>query len=675
MAYRPPLHVYVVFHPDFRDGHAWANDLERWLGGDPDGYGVPIADIPTMIWTGASPFEAPPSVPLSGALQTVVIAIIDTSWLAHSTWRQWAITTASAANAAGSSFLVAAVHENAIRLGGALRFQNAIRLDYILPDQRAVEFRLRVTHYLARLLTHGGRTGIFLSHTKSGRVPGDTGGRALATALKEFLQSRPLGTVFFDEVSIEAGEDFVDRIEGGLETCVVVILLTDRFSGRYWCRWEVLTSKRKRRPMLLVDALESGEPINLPYAGNVRTVRWSRDKAGDLAMQETIVAGALLEIVRSEHNKMKARGLEPSLSAHARIEVLGSSPELATLPPPEGQPICVLHPDPPLPAFELELARLQRPDVTFASFTQAVCGTAGGESPLAGKRIALSMSDGPDRHTLGLTRLHQERIWDRLNSLLLAAGAHVAYGGDLRRGGYTVRLWDLLRGALDAGGRLPSDVVHSYLAWPIPLLLNEQARAELPDVIQLHEFRMPASLTRDPAAYIEPGNSVPQDHFAWTIAMSEMRRVMAADCDARVMLGGQFRSVSPVPGLIEEFLTFVELGKPVYLAGGFGGMTRVIGKALSGEQPIELSRAFQADGGRAVIHEYHDAMAADPKWALKATDFDSLTQRLNELGLEALNNGLSHEENLVLQESKDILEITALVLAGLFRVFPNPQGA
>lgn len=676
MHYTPPLHVYVVYHPQFAEGAAWALQLERWLSGDPDTYAVPAADIPTFIWTAHAPAQVPAAIPFGEAERTVVILLVDDTWMAQPTWRSWANSVAAASEAAGptNAVVVAAASPTAFNLTGAFTTRNALRLPDSPAPERSVELRLRVTHLLARHLLGGARSSIFISHTKAGSGAGDNGGRDLALALEAFVNRRPLGTVFFDEVSIEAGDDFVDRLGVGVDASVVVVLLTDRFAGRFWCKWEVLTAKKLRRPMLLVDALVNGEPINLAYAGNVRTVRWSQADLANVVMHDTIIAGALLELVRSEHNKARARCLEPRLAAFGLTEVMGYGPELATLPPPGAATVHVLHPDPPLAAFEAELIRLQRPDVRFASITQALAGSANGLVPLTGRRVAISISDSPDRKLLGLTKLHQERLWERIASLLLSAGAQLAYGGDLRKDGYTERLWNLIRGALDAGGRLPAAVVHSYLGWPITLTVTNADRAQLPEVIELHDIPMPPALTCDPRLYISPESLDPQEQFAWTASMATMRRLMATHCDARVMVGGQLRSASPVPGLVDEFLTFSP-GKPVYLAGGFGGMTRVIGRALLGESPPELTRAFQEDGGeRTALMDYFDHEVASGAWAgLEPLDFDALVRRLNGMGIASLANGLTDAENLRLFWSKDILEITSLVLTGLRRCFGAPQ--
>jgi hypothetical protein len=303
-----------------------------------------------------------------------------------------------------------------------------------------------------------------------------------------------------------------------------------------------------------------------------------------------------------------------------------------------------------------------------ASLTQALAGGSG--AILRGKRVAISISDGADRETLGLSKVHQEQLWSRLAAVLLAAGAELAYGGDLRTGGYTERLWDLVRSTADAGGRLPSDVVHSYLGWPVPLALTTADRAAIPDVIRLHELPMPEGLPDDPAVFVPRDDLLPEHHFAWAASMASMRRTMAAECHARILVGGQFRGVSPIPGLIDDFLSFVG-DKPVYLVGAYGGMTRVIIQAMLGERPVALTRAFQEGSGtRVALMGYYERQLATGGWPrLPDLDYDAIVDKLRAIGPDGLCNGLARDENERLFWSRDLVEISALVLTGLRRVF------
>src|SRR5262249_34752549 len=84
----------------------------------------------------------------------------------------------------------------------------------------------------------------------------------------------------------------------------------------------------------------------------------------------------------------------------------------------------------------------------------------------------------------------------------------------------------------------------------------------------------------------------PQD-VKEALQLSEMRRQMAKDTFARVIMGGKThwkRSKSDkrgyagrLPGPAEEARAHLALGKPVYILGGFGGCGAWVAAALSGE--------------------------------------------------------------------------------------------
>jgi hypothetical protein len=251
---------------------------------------------------------------------------------------------------------------------------------------------------------------------------------------------------------------------------------------------------------------------------------------------------------------------------------------------------------------------------------------------------------------------------------LLAAGAQLAYGGDLRKGGYTEQLLDLVRGAADAGKKLAPGVVHWYAGWPISAALSDDDRAALPEAFELHPGHPSKEL--DKAMGAPPANDfVPEHHFAWTLGMRDTRRLMANECHARVMVGGPMRGVSPWPGLLEELEG--SLGKPVYLVGAFGGMTRVLIRALRGESPDELTQGFQdEDGKRTLLREYYMLQAGTKGYEdVPPIDLAERLGRLHKLGKQGwervLNNGLSDGENERLFATRDLTEMIALILKGL----------
>ena len=671
MRYEPPLHVHIVFAAGHPHGEAWAERLSRWLMGDRDVYAVPQANVPVSVWSGSDK-APPPDIHWEHAGRTAVVLLVDDVMVASSAWRKWAARQAETKRGA-DLLLACTMTPNFMNLGSYYGEKQAIRLDYIPEPDREEDLVLFVTHALARW--YADRAGVlqsvplFISHAKAPHQ--GVSGRDAALSLKKFADSRPLGKAFFDEVSISAADDFYETLAAGFDHAVVIVLLTDRFSSRYWCGWEVMTAKTKKRPLLVVDALAEGEPTSLGYLGKTRTIRWnitSTEKLADTGMQRKIVASALLELLRSEHDAATIEAVRGYVLPGERCEVTGRAPELATLPDrrPDGATFFLLHPDPPLPRYEIELIHRHRPDVVLASVTQALAGCEAGDVPLKGKRVAISISDPPKDEPYVLGSAVLDRLWGKLAMHLLVAGAELSYGGDLRQKGYMDQLLDLVRGVADAGRPLPSGVVHWYAAWTVAAKVDASSRAKLPPSFELHEEALPLEL--DSTKFVEPpppNDYVPENHFAWTLSMRDVRRRMAAGCQARILVGGQVRAVSPWPGLLEEFETFV--GKPIFLLGAFGGMTRVLIDALQGKEPTVLTQAFQDENGKRIpLREYYEARAGQKGFEdVPPIDLSGRLAKLKALGVRGLDNGLTDEENKRLFVTRDLTEMVALVLTGL----------
>ena len=662
-SYVPPLQLHIVLSKDFVEGAKWSSHLQQWLGGNERLFAVPEPNIPLFVWSnGAGAF--PPDIGWAEARRTALILLVDDTLLAEPGWRAWAQRQWEARRPA--DLLLPVTFTGKFTNGGpAFQVPNAVRLDVRPPADHAGDLLLLVTHALARWFQ--GRPGaprstqLFISHAKA--KLGNVAGRALAQKLKDFIDSRPAGDVFFDEVDISGGEDFAETLAQALDDASVIVLLTDAFSSRFWCGWEVVTSKEKLRPILVVNALEQGEVTSLAYLGKTPTIRWNAAtpaEQDDPSMHRRIVAAALLEQLRLAHDVQHLGAIRKlAFPASTGVSIAARPPELATLP--DRGPSILLHADPPLPQYELRLTKRQRPDLTFASAVQALAGSYAGARPLSGRRIAVSISDGPDRESRGFTVGSQERLWTRLATHVLAAGGQLAYGGDLRADGYAEQLLDLVRGISDTGQPLPAGVVHWYAPWPFSGQLTVQDKASLPSTFTLHPGAAPAELgnTASVASAIGPPDCTsPEDQYAWTLGLRDMRLAMARECDARIMVGGRFRGVSPWPGLLEELET--STGRALYLIGAFGGATRLLIDVLRGApDPVELSAEFQDEGGkRAPLRAYYESRAG-------AVDWPGRLQRVRKLGVAGLKNGLTRADNERLFETRNLAEMIALVLKGL----------
>lgn len=98
--------------------------------------------------------------------------------------------------------------------------------------------------------------------------------------------------------------------------------------------------------------------------------------------------------------------------------------------------------------------------------------------PSNSQTIGISISDSPDLAAFGLSHGHLSDAMVNIATHLLAAGDSLAYGGDLRPGGYTPTLLELVHrytpDTVNVSQRAPLEVqgtqmqrVANYLAWPV----------------------------------------------------------------------------------------------------------------------------------------------------------------------------------------------------------------
>lgn len=261
---------------------------------------------------------------------------------------------------------------------------------------------------------------------------------------------------------------------------------------------------------------------------------------------------------------------------------------------------------------------------------------------LSQKTVAISISDSPDMHQLGLSEAHLQDAMVEIARHLLALGSRLVYGGDLRPNGFTEILFELVarhRRDADAGdGRA---AIQNFLAWPVHI---GQAPGELqrfsadlaPDaeLVCIDERGNPTNLEnvlRLPREQATPD--------AWQRGLTQMRQAMLKISDARVVLGGRTENYKgAMPGIAEEALLSLQARQPIYLLGGFGGCTRDITESLGlADRWSPSSREWR---GRENFRK-----------------FDSFSP----------NNGLSSEENAVLAKTPHIDQAVTLVLTGLLK--------
>ncbi len=270
---------------------------------------------------------------------------------------------------------------------------------------------------------------------------------------------------------------------------------------------------------------------------------------------------------------------------------------------------------------------------------------------LSGICVGVSVSESEDLSRLGLLEGHFRSAFGEIARSVLVLGGQLAYGGHLDPHGYTAFLVSELKryGRRDRPLRV-------CLAW------SEHRRVPMGRlrswILDLGLFGTLVCLDVDGRpinSWMDRGEEpLPvADSVQVERGLTELRRHMCRATQGRVLIGGRrsgFRGA--MPGLIEETLLAIEAAQPLYLAGGFGGVTLDIIRALHGDAALWFP-------------PYEQATTVDTR---SAVALGRLADLVADRGWKAIANGLSDEENSLLAATHRPSQIAALVSLGLGRL-------
>jgi hypothetical protein len=141
-------------------------------------------------------------------------------------------------------------------------------------------------------------SSIFISHGKQDGLP-------LARAIRDHLTAIPHrggeADYFYDDRNLLLSEDWRQDLEQGVASSLLLIVRTDKYDGRPWCRKEVLIAERHATPTVVVDAR-----VGLSYGasdlglGDLPTVRvpdGNLIRALHLTLREGLRAAILSRLV------------------------------------------------------------------------------------------------------------------------------------------------------------------------------------------------------------------------------------------------------------------------------------------------------------------------------------------------------------------------------------------
>jgi hypothetical protein len=288
---------------------------------------------------------------------------------------------------------------------------------------------------------------------------------------------------------------------------------------------------------------------------------------------------------------------------------------------------------------------------------------------LKGKTIGVSVSESDNLSELGYSVTHMKDAIIEISRYILALGGKLAYGGDMRQGGFTELFFDLLAYYKADNELKPHERFQSYLAYPISTRLTLEREAELSHIVTFKKIAPPEDLhIQDNKDFLQPDS--PENLYIWARCLTKMREEMEKVCDARVFIGGRSSAFKGMcPGILEELLIALNSKNPVYLVGSYGGITKEIIDALSGIKSNVFTNEYHFENSnyQKMFDLYNTRNPDNP------IDYKKYFMTLQSFGLMqvAKNNGLSQQDNLRLTTTPHISEIVYLILKGLTKRFAN----
>lgn len=558
------------------------------------------------------------------------------------------------------------VDEMSLGIGNSDKVQayNFIR-EYELDSCKKQQLFISMVHEIYRYgfnekkepISKNSALKIFLSHAKDGK-----NGLHIAKQLKRLIDDSTL-TRFFDSNDIAPGYRFDDEIINNIKESSVIIINSDIYSSRYWCQREIQTAKELERPIIEVDLIDEAMDRKFPFAGNVPVIRVNAIE-GKVEEEDLyrILENIMLESIRFNYADEKLELLK--LKMPGNVKKMCRPPEMIDVSKIirknsnkiELKYNKIIYPDPPIYSEEIEF---------FQKLGIEICTPIEYEkNGLSGKKVGISISD-PEINEIksnGQNESHLLRLSQYMANYILGRGATLIYGGDFRKGGYTEQL---LQEAQILKDRLKTKNIYlkNYVAWPIYLadtLETKKWIAKYCDLLEIKEIPIDetvSDLIETNKRFLTPDTV--DNCYVWSKSLTKMRYEMIKDCNARICAGGKkIGYKGKMPGILEEIIIASELGCPLYLLGGFGGIVHDVCELLQNNKCTDsLTEEWQVSfnkGYKELLQKYKER---DEE--IKYLELQEKMKCIN------LNNGLTMKENEILFNTVYVDEAVQLVLKGL----------
>lgn len=279
--YTSPISLHIIWHPNFADGGEIGKELFSTFCRDTNQPLDQRLGIPTYFKSSVSENGKPIPIDFDESDRTMVVCLIDNYLILDESFKEYVVQVYSKCfKRKDTKFIPVALNKAAYRLDTEIGKLNYIKAsaDDLKEGESCIERIFHhVLHELCKMFVAADETDktapikLFISHSKHDESVKD------AIILRDYINSNTQLKTFFDANDIGFGDDFAKVIEANAGKCVVVALMSDSFSTREWCKAEVIIAKKKHCPIVVINAVNTGEKRSFPYIGNVPTRRWNSD--------------------------------------------------------------------------------------------------------------------------------------------------------------------------------------------------------------------------------------------------------------------------------------------------------------------------------------------------------------------------------------------------------------
>ena len=451
---------------------------------------------------------------------------------------------------------------------------------------------------------------LFISHAKRD-------GLVVAENLRNSLRSKTKLDSFFDKNDIIEGVDFEKQIKENVKSSLLMVLDSDAYGTRQWCQKEILCAKKYGVPIVVVDMHSDVITRTFPYMGNVPSIRLKDDNL-DSAINLLLRTGLRYEYQKNYLTRIVKEGNDDD------FDILSYQPELLDMHMLEKNN--VLYPEPPVSEEERRILNSTKKNFITPLEREGLL--------LDGEFISISVSNTNENRP---DEIMLRDMVVEISRYILNAGGKIIYGGSGSRDGY-VNLFSQVsekygKIKIESEGKdLPEDeaYIYNYYAWPYMNVLSDDDMAYLKHCHLCAQQIYPDGISEEQKRLI-PSTQDEKGKMQIISSLSHMRDVRCREARAFIIVGGKTKgSLTPIPGILEEYIKAHATKKPIYLLGGFGGEAALISKSVISRETI-----------------------------IKSIQDDTY---------ESLNNGLNKEENMRLLLSTNVLEIIRLIISGMKKV-------